>query len=88
LGKDKLVLFGSKFWVCRTVRTSTIAVLAFSFPPPIHFIHVSLASLLIVVSTQDNVCNSVSLYATVFLVIDFINVMMSMNEIADFREGH
>ena len=58
------------------------------FPPPIHFIHVSLASLLIVVSTQDNVCNSVSLYATIFLVIDLINVMMSMNETADFREGH
>ncbi len=67
---NKMVLFGSKFWVSRTVRTLTIAVLApitkktrrhpFSIPgPPFILNHVSLASRLIVVWTAH-------LYATAF----------------------
>jgi hypothetical protein len=67
-GENKMVLFGSKFWVSRTVRTLTIAVLGpiatktrrhpFSIPG-LPFIpnHVSLASRLIVVWTAH-------LYAT------------------------
>jgi hypothetical protein len=62
MGENKMVLFGSKFWVSRTVRTLTIAVLApftkktrrhpFSIPrPPFICNHVSLASHLIVVWT-------------------------------------
>jgi hypothetical protein len=62
VGENKMVLLGSKFWVSRTVRTLTIAVLApftkksrrhpFSIPrPPFILNHVSLASHLIVVWT-------------------------------------
>jgi hypothetical protein len=72
LVENKMVLFGSKFWVSRTVRTLTIAVLGpiatetrrhpFSIPRrPFISNHVSLASRLIVVLTAH-------LYATVFFV--------------------
>ncbi len=70
--ENKMVLFGSKFWVSRTVRTLTIAVLGpiatetrrhpFSIPRrPFISNHVSLASCLIVVLTAH-------LYATAFFV--------------------
>ncbi len=70
--ENKMVLFGSKFWVSRTVRTLTIAVLGpiatetrrhpFSIPRrPFISNHVSLASHLIVVLTAH-------LYATAFFV--------------------
>jgi hypothetical protein len=71
--ENKMVLFGSKFWVSRTVRTLTIAVLGpiatktrrhpFSIPG-LPFIpnHVSLASRLIVVWTAH-------LYATAFFLM-------------------
>jgi hypothetical protein len=69
---NKMILFGSKFWVSRTVRTLTIAFLAsitkkirrhpFSIAgPPFIPNHVSLASHLIVVWTAH-------LYATAFFV--------------------